>query len=76
MSTLVLLTSKKHTTESLEKSFREFCRSTVLTAVSYWWSSHCISAEKFVTVDVVKSQPFIVGVALQQGCVVCSSWAT
>jgi len=50
--THVLLTSRKHTTGFLVKSFGECCRSTVLTAACYLWpSSHCILAQKFVSMS-------------------------
>ena len=45
-----LSTSRKHATGFLMKKFWECCRSTVLTATSYWPSSHCISTQKFVSV--------------------------
>ena len=61
--------SKKRTTGLIVKSFGECCGSTVLTAASYWTSSHCIPAQKFVSVSGVKSQPSTVGVVLRQGCV-------
>jgi len=47
--THVLLTSRKHTTGFLVKSFGECCRSTVLTAACYWPSSYCVPAQTFVS---------------------------
>ena len=47
----VLLTSRKHTTEFLVKSFGRCCGSTVLTATCYWSSSHCIPVQNFVSVS-------------------------
>jgi len=49
--THVLSTSREHTTELLVKSFGKRCVSTVLTAACYWPSSHCIPAQKFVSVS-------------------------
>jgi len=46
-----LSTSRKHTTGFLVKSFGECYVSTVLTAACYWQSSHCIPAQKFVSVS-------------------------
>jgi len=37
----------------LVRSFGECCRSAVLTAACYWPSSHCIPAQKFVSVSGV-----------------------
>jgi len=64
--THVLSTSIKHTTGFLVKSSGQCCGSTVLTAACYWPSSHCIPAQKFVSV----SGEFTVGVGLRQRCVV------
>ena len=50
-STHVLSTSRKHMTGFLMKSSGKCCGSTVLTAACYWLSSHCISAQKFVSVS-------------------------
>jgi len=41
--------SRNHTTGFLVKSFGECCESTVLTAACYWPSSHCIPAQRFVS---------------------------
>ena len=50
-STHFLSTSRKHMSELLVKSFGDCCESTVLTAACYWSSSHCIPAQKFVSVS-------------------------
>ena len=50
-STHVLSTSRKHTTGFLVRSFGRYCGNTVLTAACYWPSSHCIPAQKFVSVS-------------------------
>jgi len=68
-STYALLTSNKHTTGFLVKSFGECCGIRVggrlLLAVK---SLHSCS-EVCVWVGEVKSRPFIVGVGLRQRCV-------
>ena len=46
-----LWTSRKHTTWFLVKNFGELWVSTVLTAASYWPSSHYIPAHKLVSVS-------------------------
>jgi len=51
MSTLVLSTSEKHATGSLEKSFGQFCRNTCFTTC-HWPITHCKPAQKFVPVPV------------------------
>jgi len=52
------------------ESFGECCGSTVLTAACYWPSSHCIPAQRFVSVSGgVKSQPLTLGVGLRRRCV-------
>ena len=43
--------SRKHTTGFLVKSFGECCKSTILTATCYWPTSHCIPAQKFMSVS-------------------------
>ena len=48
-STCTLSTSRKHTTGFLVKNFGECCGSMVLTAACYLPSSHCIPAQKFVS---------------------------
>ena len=50
-STHVLSTSRKHTTGFVVKSFGKRCRGMVLSAACYWPSSHCIPAQKFVSVS-------------------------
>ena len=50
-STYALSTPKKHTIGFLVKSFGECCGSTVLTAACYLPSSHCIPAQKFVSMS-------------------------
>jgi len=47
----VLSSSKKHSTETLVKSFDECCMRTVLTVVCYWTSRQDISAQKFVSLS-------------------------
>ena len=49
--THVLSTSRKHKAGFLVKSFGKCCRSAVLTAACYWPLSHCIPAQKFVSVS-------------------------
>jgi len=49
----VLSTSRKHTTGFLVKNVGDCCGSTVLTGASCWPSSHCIPAQKFVSVAAV-----------------------
>jgi len=43
--------SRKYTTGFLVKSFGECCKSTMLIATCYWSTSHCIPAQKFVSVS-------------------------
>ena len=50
-STHVLLTSRKHATGFLAKSFGECCGSAVLTAACYWPSSHWSPAQKFASLS-------------------------
>jgi len=49
-SSHVLSTSRKHKTGFLVKSFKEFSVSAVLTTACCWPSSHCIPAQKLVSV--------------------------
>jgi len=49
--THALSIAMKHTTRFLVKSCGECCGGTVLTAACYWPSSHCIPAQKFVSVS-------------------------
>ena len=51
-STNALSASTKHTTGFLVKTFGECYGSQVLGAACYWPSSHCIPAQKFVSVSV------------------------
>jgi len=70
MSTHVLLTSRKHMTRFLVKSFGECCGTTVLMAACYCPSSHCVPAQKFMSVSTELNHnrsPLVVG--LRQGCV-------
>ena len=52
-STHVLSTSRKHMIGFFVESFGKRCASTVLTATCYWPSSHCILAQKFVSMSGV-----------------------
>jgi len=47
----MLCRSRKHTTRFLVNSFGECCGSMLLTAACYWSSSHCVPAQKFVSVS-------------------------
>ena len=52
------------------KSFKAFCRITMLMDASYWLSTHCIPVQKFVSVLTEanrKSQPFTIGFGLDKG---------
>jgi len=57
MSMLVFSTSKRHFTVSL-KSCGYCCWSMVLMATWYWFSNHCIPADKFVPVLAVLNHNF------------------
>ena len=50
-STHVLSTTRKHTRGIPKRSFRDCCKSTVLTATHYWPSNGCIPAHMFVSVS-------------------------
>jgi len=45
----------KHLPSSFVKRFGEYCKSKILRTSCYWSSSHCIPAQKFVSMSVVVS---------------------
>jgi len=64
----VLSISRKQMTGSLGTSFGVCCVSSLLTAACYWVSHHWIHTQTFVRIGRDKSQRFIMGVGLPQGC--------